>query len=234
MIDGKRVLAVIPARGGSKGVARKNLRRVAGKPLLAYSIEAARASRYLDCVAVSSEDEEILAAAAAFGAKLIHRPPHLAADETPGIAPVLHAIENCPGFDYVVLLQPTSPLRSTADIDQALEYCLAQAAPVCVSVCEAAVSPFRTFRLEAGKRLVRLLPVADAGRRQDLPPAYTPNGAVYVANTSWLAREQRFIGAQTVAFVMPPERSLDVDTELDLDYFAFLLARGGKAAGVGA
>ncbi len=234
MIDGKRVLAVIPARGGSKGVTRKNLRLVAGKPLLAYSIEAAHASRYLDCVAVSSEDEEILATAAAFGAELIHRPPHLAADETPGIAPVLHAIENCPGFDYVVLLQPTSPLRSAADIDQALEYCLAQAAPVCVSVCEAGVSPFRTFRLEAGKRLVRLLPVADPGRRQDLPTAYMPNGAVYVANTSWLVREQRFIGDQTVAFVMPPERSLDIDTELDLDYFAFLLARDGKTAGGGA
>jgi CMP-N,N'-diacetyllegionaminic acid synthase len=231
MIDGKRVLAVIPARGGSKGVARKNLRGVAGKPLLAYSIESARDSRYLDCVAVSSEDEEILAAATTFGAKLIHRPAHLATDETPGIAPVLHAIDTCPGFDYVVLLQPTSPLRSADDIDQALEYCLAQAAPVCVSVCQTAVSPFRTFRLEAGNRLTRLLPVADAGRRQNLSPAYTPNGAIYVAQTQWLERKQRFIGEQTVAFIMPPERSLDIDTELDLEYFAFLVARGGTARG---
>ena len=234
MIYGKRVLAVIPARGGSKGVARKNLRRVAGKPLLAYTIEAARASRYLDCVAVSSDDEEILETAAALGVELIPRPPHLAADETPGIAPVLHAIENRPGFDYVVLLQPTSPLRSAADIDQALQHCLAHAAPVCVSVCEAAVSPFRTFRLTAGNRLRRLLPVASTGCRQNLPPAYTPNGAIYVAQTQWLLREQRFIDAQTVAFVMPPERSLDIDTELDLDYFAFLLARTGTAAGVSA
>lgn len=227
MIQGKRVLAVIPARGGSKGVLRKNLRVVSGKPLIWYTIEAAKHSRYLDEIVVSSEDDEILKVAASYGVSLLQRPAHLASDETPGTEPVLHAIESYQGFDYVVLLQPTSPLRTAAHIDGAMEFCLNCTAPACVSICEAEASPFSVFQLDEQHHLSRLMNVSVSGRRQDLPALYTVNGAIYIADVTWLNKSLRFVTAQTVGYVMPQMQSLDIDTELDLEFCEFLIERHG-------
>jgi N-acylneuraminate cytidylyltransferase len=227
MIEGKRVLAVIPARGGSKGVARKNVRLVAGKPLIAYSIETAQRSQYIDRIVVSSEDDEILATAARFGAEPLHRPKQLAADETPGVAPALHAIEALPGFDLVVLLQPTSPLRVSRDIEACIERCVASGMTACVSLVEAEQSPYWMFSLTPGQTLQPIVEVDGAliARRQDLPPAYLLNGAVYAAGCAWLASHGTFVRPGIAGWVMPAERSLDIDTESDLACFSQFVLR---------
>lgn len=225
MIGDKRVLAVIPARGGSKGVLRKNIRVIAGKPLLAYTIDAAKQSRYLDEIVVSSDDSEILKVADEWGAIPLARPSQLARDESPGMDPVLHALTIRTGYDYIVLLQPTSPLRTVDDINGAIEYCMSSSAPACVSICETEMSPYSAFELKSGGRLHRFMSIDAPNRRQDLPPLYVVNGAFYFAEVSWLHSKLRFLSDETVGYCMPIERSLDIDTELDLLFFEFLLER---------
>lgn len=216
MINGMAVLAVIPARGGSKGVPGKNIRPAGGKPLIAWTIEAAHASRLVDRVVLSSDDEAIIRAARGCGCEVpFVRDPALAGDRTPTIDVVLDALERCPGFGWVVLLQPTSPLRATQDIDGAIERCVAAGAPACVSVCESQESPYWMYTLRPDARMVPLLPSPAVTRRQDLPRVYALNGAVYVARTEWLVRERTFLGPETVAFEMPVERSVDIDSESD-------------------
>ncbi len=218
MIDGKKVLAVIPARGGSKGVPGKNIRLLGGRPLIAWTIEAARTAPELDRVIVSSEDAEIIKIAGEWGGEApFTRPAELARDDTPGIAPVLHALDALPEkYDYVVLLQPTSPLRSGADISAALALCLREGAPACVSLCAPEHGPWWMFSLDERGRMRPLLSKeAVPARRQDMAPVYALNGAVYVARVDWLRESKSFLTAETVGYVMPGERSLDIDTELD-------------------
>lgn len=218
MISGVKILAIIPARGGSKGVVRKNLRQVGGKPLIAWAIEAGRASRYIDRLILSSEDAEIIGAARQWGCEVpFVRPAELAQDDTPGIDPVLHAIGELPDYDLVTLLQPTSPLRTAADIDGCIELCMAEKAKSCVSVCEVEQHPAWMYKLDGQRRISPLLSgEPDYPRRQDLPPVYVLNGAVYVAECEWLRRNRTFIADNTLGYVMPRERSLDIDGELNL------------------
>lgn len=226
MINGKSVLALVPARGGSKGLPRKNITPLGNKPLIAWTIEAALASAYIDRVVLSSEDDEIIQIAQAWGCEVpFIRPDELAHDETPGIAPVLHALSLLPGYDFLVLLQPTSPFRSAADIDACVELC-AQGALSSVSVKEAASNPHWLYEVSENKRLLPFLSGGGAiARRQDLPPLVEPNGAVYVALTDWLLSTQTFFTEETVAYAMSPERSVDIDTGFDLALAEFLLTR---------
>jgi len=218
MIDGKTVLAIIPARGGSKGVPRKNIREAAGKPLIAWTIEEAKKSKYIDRLVLSSDDAEIIEVAQAWGCEApFLRPAELAQDETPGIDPVLHALGLLPGYDWVVLLQTTSPLRTVADIDGCIEHCAANRAPACVTVAEAEQSPYWMYTLDSGGTMQPLIATGNSfARRQDLPAVYALNGAVYMAECTWLREHKTFVTGETLGFVMPRERSLDIDTELDL------------------
>jgi N-acylneuraminate cytidylyltransferase len=218
MIDGKTVLAIIPARGGSKGVPRKNIREVAGKPLIAWTIEEAKKSKYIDRLILSSDDAEIIEVAKAWGCEApFVRPAGLAQDETPGIDPVLHALDMLPGYEVVVLLQTTSPLRCAADIDGCIEQCIASKANACVTVTQAEQSPYWMYMLGNDGAMQPLIKTDESyARRQDLPKAYILNGAVYVAKSEWLRRHKTFVSDETRGFVMPQERSLDIDTELDL------------------
>jgi len=216
MINGKSVLAIIPARGGSKGVPRKNIRDLAGKPLIAWTIEAAKASQYIDRLVLSSDDAEIIGVAQAHGCEApFVRPAELARDETPGIDPILHALQALPGYDYVVLLQPTSPLRTGEDIDGCLARCEEKNAPACVSVTEPDHHPQWMYTLDNRETLQ---PISEqrAVRRQDLPEVYALNGAVYVARTKWLNETHSFLGTGALGYVMPAYRSIDIDTEQDL------------------
>lgn len=217
MIAGKTILAVIPARGGSKGVPRKNIKLAAGKPLIAWTIAAAKKSKYIDRLVLSSEDEEIIKVAKSLGCEVpFIRPVELAQDDTPGIEPVLHAIKNLPDYDYIVLLQVTSPLRSVEDIDGCIELCVKQQGNACVSVSEAAENPYWMYKMDDGGKLCPLMPTENNfNRRQDLPKVFSLNGAVYVANSAWLLDKQSFLTSETIAFPMPAERSLDIDTEID-------------------
>ena len=233
MIEGRSVLGVIPARGGSKGILRKNLRPVGGKPLVAWTIEAGKGSQWIDRLILSSEDEEIIATAKQFGCEVpFVRPRELAADLTPGIDPVIHAITQLPGFDYVVLLQPTSPLRGAEDVDGCISHCLSQKAPACVSVTRLEQGPEVIYRMEDTGRLSPLLKsAAQVSRRQDLPAFYRINGAVYVAECRWLLANRSFLTAETIGYEMPAERSVDIDSEADLDYAGFLLAKRAQVRG---
>lgn len=220
MAAGKpRCLAVIPARGGSKGLPRKNVLPFAGRPLIAWSVQAALDSTGVTRTIVSTDDQEILEAAVAAGAEApFVRPAALASDEATAMDVVHHAMqwaETQGPWDYFVLLQPTSPLRTAADIDGCIELCRSRGAPAVVSVTPAPKSPYWMYGLDERGALSRLFePPEQAARRQDLPPAYLPNGAVYVASWAHLAGGGGFYDG-ALGYVMPAERSVDIDSALD-------------------
>lgn len=218
MIEGKKILAIIPARGGSKSVPRKNIKLLGGRPLIAWTINEAKKSAYIDRLIVSTDDEEIAGVARKYDCEVpFLRPAELAQDHTPGIDPVLHALEIIPGFDYVILLQPTSPLRKVVDIDGCIERCIHERAKSCVSVTLADKSPYWMYSMNEKDVLEPLIDnKVTFTRRQDTPNIYTLNGAVYVAESGWLQLTHSFLAEETIGYIMPKERSVDVDTPLDL------------------
>ncbi|QXE00951.1 cytidylyltransferase domain-containing protein [Terribacillus sp. DMT04] len=225
MINGKKVLGIIPARGGSKGIKKKNIKLLNGKPLITWTIESARRSAFLDKVIVSSDDEEIMDISKKFGAEVpFKRPTNLAQDDTPGIDPILHALENFKDYEYVVLLQPTSPLRRSEDIDNAIKLCITNNATSCISVVENS-TPFQwIYKMNNDSRLTNLFnneyfPY----QRQKAETTYVLNGAVYVVVSKSLIEHKSFIQNDTVAYVMPKERSVDIDDLNDFYYCDYLL-----------
>lgn len=218
------ILGVIPARGGSKSVPRKNLALIFGRPLIAYTIDAAKRSRRLTHFLVSSEDDEIIRVAKLYGAPVpFVRPMELATDQAPSLPVVQHAVAEMEArenvkFDYVVLLQPTTPMRLPQDIDAAVDKIIATGADSVVSVCDVdAYHPAR-MRQIVDDRLVEL-PIKEPremARRQDLPPIYIRNGAVYVARRDLVMEENSMIGKVSRPYVMPVERSVNIDGKLDL------------------
>jgi len=221
-----RVLAIIPARGGSKGIPRKNIRPLAGKPLIAWSIECGKSSKFIDRLVLSSDDQEIIDVAKRYDCDVpFVRPAEFARDDASGMDPVFHALGELPGYEFVVLLQPTSPLRISADIDACLTVCLDGRAPACVSVVEAPCHPFHCFLLDQQGRMQRVVKSgSEYPRRQDLPPAYCLNGAVYVARVDWLIQTRSFLTEETQGVLMPRERSVDIDTPFDFDLAQHILA----------
>ncbi len=230
MIGGLSVLAIVPARGGSKALPGKNILPGAGRPLLAWTIAAARGSAYLDRIVLSSDAEEIMAAARGLGCEVpFRRTDDLASDTASTIDVVIDALDRLPRHDLVVVLQPTSPLRTAADIDAALGRCVDSGAPSCVSVSPVEQSPYWMYQVDDAGRLRPLLDgSALASRRQELPPIYILNGAVYAARTDWLRATRHFVGAETVAYPMPADRALDIDTAEDFEVFRRLVERSGQ------
>jgi len=226
------VLALVVARGGSKGILRKNLVPLGGRPLLAWSLDAALRARTCDRVVVSTEDAEIAEVARCFGAhEIVARPAALARDDTPTMPVVFHALAAHPDAEYVVLLQPTSPLRLPEDIDACVDLCRRHAGHAVVSVTLADPSPHLMVRLDPEACLQPVLDaLPGAVRRQDLPPTHVLNGAVYVAGRAWLNTHGRFVTPETRGFVMPRERSVDIDDELDLALAGLLLERSARVA----
>jgi CMP-N,N'-diacetyllegionaminic acid synthase len=235
MIDGRSVLAVIPARGGSKGVPRKNVRLLGGKPLIAWTIEAAARSAHIDRMITTTEDAEILSVAREFGCEIpFVRPAELAADNTPGMAPIRHALNQLTGYDYVVVLQPTSPLRNTADIDGCISRCSELNADACVSMEVATTPPQWLYIKREGFFVESFLQGAQANvRRQEIPEVYGLNGAVYVARTRWIDSGHSFLDGKVACYEMPPERSLDVDTEWDWHVLSQIVAGPAFVSTVG-
>ena len=231
MINKKSVLAVILARGGSKGLARKNLKLLADMPLVAWSIEAAKHSSYIDRLIVSSDDDEIISIAKEFGCEgPFKRPIELAQDDTPSVDSLMHAINQMPSYDYIVLLQPTSPLRISEDIDGCLLLCEKRDAPACVSLQKANKHPLWMFTQDADDRIHSVLGLDVPKRRQDLSQCYELNGAVYVAKTKWWLEKKSFFDVETCGYIMPKERSIDIDTEIDF-YVAEQLITQRKTRG---
>jgi CMP-N,N'-diacetyllegionaminic acid synthase len=228
----RNILAIIPARGGSKSIPRKNVRLLCGKPLIAHTIEVALSSKLVNRVVVSTEDKEIADISKEHGAEVISRPPELAQDDTPSLPVFQYAIKHLEERgDYrpeiIVVLQPTSPLRIAEDIDRAIEEFLEAKYDSVVSVCEVEHPPHWMYTLEGE----RLKPLIEGGkkvvRRQDAPKVYRLNGAVYVYSRDTTMKENRVLGRDTKAYIMPLERSIDIDTELDFK-LAELLMRERK------
>ncbi|MEO2216584.1 acylneuraminate cytidylyltransferase family protein [Chromobacterium vaccinii] len=220
MISGRSVLGLITARGGSKGIPGKNLLSIGGKPLIQWTIDSARASSYIDRLILSSDDVAIMEAAAAGGCEVpFRRDACLSDDSAASIDVVVDALGRVPGYDIVVLLQPTSPLRSALDIDGTLERLVSSDASSCVTVCAAENHPYWTFRTDKNGFLLHYVQQLKdlSTRRQDLPEAWCLNGAVYAAYTEWLLENRSFLSTQTVGHPMPPERSLDIDTPADVE-----------------
>ncbi len=215
------VLALVVARGGSKGLPGKNVRDVLGRPLIQWTIDAARASRHIDRLVLSSDDAAIIDVARAGGCEVpFTRDPALATDTASSVDVALDALDRVPGHDVLLLLQPTSPLRTSQDIDGALELLASGDAPACVGVRPAEEHPYWTYRTDADGRLTAFAQPGEgeaAHRRQDLPPAWCVNGAIYAIRVEALRRTRSFMPEGTLAYRMPPERSIDIDTLQDVE-----------------
>ena len=228
MIDKKTVLAIIPARGGSKRLPDKNIRILKGKPLIAWTIETAKMSKFIDRLILSTEDPQIINLAKKWGCDIpFVRPHELATDDTLSMEVILHAIDTLKcRYDYIVYLQPTSPLRTPTDIDACIRLCRQRNAPACVSVKEPDKPPFWMYTVD---ETCHMTPFVDnsitSDNREDLPAVYVLNGAVYVAETLWLLKQKDFISPDTIAYIMPKERSYDIDSEIDLRVCEYLLSR---------
>jgi len=218
----KTFLAIIPARGGSKRLPRKNLLDLCGKPLIAWSIEAALKSKYISKVIVSSDDEEILNIAKEYKADFIKRPDELASDTATTFDALKHTLENVGKYDYVVLLQPTSPLRSEKHIDEAIELLEEKSADAIISVCEMEHSPLWSNILDENLDMSNFLRDEVLNKRsQDLPKYYRLNGAIYICKTEKLLENKGFFIKENIfAFKMNKENSIDIDEEID-----FIIAR---------
>jgi len=236
------VLGIIPARGGSKGIARKNIRALAGNPLIAYAIDNAIESTRLTSFVTSTDDDEIAEIARSHGSPVIMRPSHLAADDTP-MTPVLESVieaveQDAAGVegwpttarvDAIVLLQPTAPLRTSADVDAVVDLLLTTDADTVVSVYQVDDHhPSRMYTL----RDDRLVPFVDNEPknmlRQSLPAVYHRNGAVYACRRSMIVEKQQLVGNDLIPYIMPADRSANVDSEVDLEYLEFIMQNRAK------
>jgi CMP-N,N'-diacetyllegionaminic acid synthase len=218
------VCALIPARGGSKGIPRKNIGSFNGQPLLSYTIKAALDCPQIKRVIVSTDCQEIAAIASDFGAEVpFLRPAELASDEASGMAPVLHCLKNISECNSLILLQPTSPLRTSSHIAEALDLHFTTGNSV-VSVTKSSKHPAWMYRINSDLVMDKLLSL-DAQRRQDLDDIYYLNGAIYIASRNQLTDYETFIVNSTRAYIMDAAHSIDIDTYLDWDFAEFLYSR---------
>lgn len=228
------VVAAIFARGGSKGVPRKNIRELAGKPLIAYAIEVARASTLVDRVIVSTDDVEIADVARAYGAEVpFMRPAELARDTAPEWLAWRHALEmlaadhDRPPIDVFVSVPPTSPLRAVEDIDGCVRSLIEGEADIVITVKPAERNPYFNMVVLDERRFARraITPDQPIARRQDAPAVYDMTTVAYAARPAYVMRASGVFDGQVQAVVVPPERALDIDTELDFAFAEFLLRR---------
>lgn len=217
MYTNKTFLAIIPARGGSKRLPRKNVLDLCGKPLIVHTIEAALKSKYINKVIVSSDDEEILNISSKFGADIIKRPIDLANDTATTFDTIKHTINNFEKYDYIVLLQPTSPLRNEKHIDEAMELLEKKKADAIVSVCEMEHSPLWSNTLPKDGNMNNFLKDEILNKRsQDLEKFYRLNGAIYICKTEKLIENKSFFIKENIfAYIMDREYSIDIDEEID-------------------
>lgn len=217
MYQHKTFLAVIPARGGSKRLPRKNILDLAGKPLIAWTIEASLGSTYIDATVVSSDDAEILSVAHRCGAKTLLRPDELATDTATSFDALTHAIEHSQACDYIILLQPTSPLRTHRHIDEAIELLISKNADALISVCETDHSPLWSNILPQSCSMENFFRDEVKNKRsQDLEKFYRLNGAIYICKTDKLLEQKTFFLDHNIfAYVMDRKSSIDIDEEID-------------------
>ena len=229
-----KVLAVVPARSGSKGLPRKNLRPLCGRPLIHWSIDTALACEKVDTVVVSTDDQQIAAVADAAGAEVpFLRPPTLASDTASSIDVVMHALdfleENERSFDIVLLLEPTSPLREVVDIEAALRSMAEMKASAVVSVCRAeSTHPAFMFRITENGRLDHFLSLSPSGvRRQEIEPLFYLDGTLYASTVDALRQQRSFYHEDTLAYEVSKWKALEIDDIEDFEMIeAIAMYRG--------
>jgi len=222
MYQERTFFALIPARAGSKGLKNKNIQNILGEPLIAYTIEAARTSGIFDRIVVSTESDEIAAIARKYGAEVpFSRPLPLTTDVANIMDVLLHALNHFRDlgkeFDYLALLQPTSPLRTGQDIREAADLILAKGANAVVSLCEVDHPPHWCNTLPGDLSIDGFMNQRiQHQRRQDLPKYYRVNGAIYLARTEYFLMHRDWFKEGSYAYLMPRHRSIDIDTFYDL------------------
>lgn len=228
------VVCVVPARGGSKGLPGKNIKNFCGKPLIAYTIEQAKRSKYIDRIIVSTEDEEISQLSLRYGAEVpFRRPMQLAEDNIATIDVLMHTInwlENIDKclFDILVLLHVTTPLRSVEDIDKSIALLVEEKADNIFSVAEAHRNPYFNM-VEINKRgYATLVKQGRFTTRQSAPLVYDMNSSIYVWWKELLKEKKKIFLDKTKIYLMPKERSIDIDDDLDFKIAEFLQMNGNK------
>ena len=219
------VVAVVPARGGSKGLPGKNLVRLGGRPLIAWTIAAALKAKLVDRVLVTTDDRAIAAAARRAGAEVVDRPKSLARDATPVLDAVRHALETAaPEAELVLLLQPTSPLRTAARVDEAVRLLRRRDADTVVAVSAPEVHPWRCVRFAKGRMRFAVPRPSRRLNRQDYPEVYAINGALYLTRAG-LVRRGKLYGPKVEPLVMSSAEAVDIDDAADLALAAHHLRR---------
>lgn len=222
MFKEKSFIGIVPARGGSKRLPNKNLLYLAGKPLIAWTLEAALKSKYLDHIVVSSDKDEILKVARDYGVETVKRPKELATDSAKTVDVVRHVLESIKKeYNYIVLLQPTSPLRTERHIDESIEFLISKNADAVISVCETEYPPLWCNTLPEDLSMENFIRKEIIGTRsQDLPKYYRLNGAIYICKSDELIKQKTFfLNKNIYAYIMDRKSSIDIDDETD-----FLLA----------
>lgn len=225
------IVGIVPARGGSKGVPRKNIVQVGGRPLIAWTIEAAVEADCFSRVIVTTDCEETAEIALQWGAEVpFLRPSELAQDQTSGVDPIIHCLDWMEGHekcipDAVMLLQPTSPLRTSGDILNAIKVFQSKRGDSVIACREVRDHPYWTKRIMSDGRAEDFIPdgLKAFPTRQQLPPLYMVNGAIYVFRREVVLKNRSFYGEKNYAYIMPAERSWDIDSPSDLKICEFLL-----------
>lgn len=226
MINNKSFLTIIPARGGSKRLPKKNILPLAGKPLIAWTIDASLKSKYIDRTIVSTDCEEISKISKEHNAEVIMRPKELATDTATSYDAVMHAIDHINAkFDYIILLQPTSPLRTSKHIDEAIEILVEKNADAVISVSPMEHSPLWANTLPINGSMTNFMKEELKNRRsQDLPEYYRLNGAIYICNTSKLKEAKSFFISENIySYIMNYENSIDIDNNIDFELAQILI-----------
>ncbi len=223
----QRILGVIPARGGSKRLPRKNILSLNGKPLISYTINAALESSCIDEVVVSSDDKEILELSSSLGAQVLLRPDNLASDTASTFDVVKQVVESYPEYTHIALLQPTSPLRTAKHIDEAAALMVEKQANAVISVCEMEHSPLWSNRLDASLSMENFLREEVINKRsQDLDVYYRLNGAIYLVRIDRLLAERSFLLKKDIfAYIMDRWDSVDIDEAIDFEIAGLLLSK---------
>lgn len=220
MIDNKKVLAFIPARAGSKGIKDKNIIDLGGKPLIAYTIEAAKKSKYVDKVIVSTDGENIANVAKQYGAEIpFFRPKELAEDNSNVLTAIIHTLEQLKkmndNYDIIILLQPTSPFRNEKHIDESLELLINNNLPSLLSVCETDKNPTLIRKVDNNNKLTHLINT-NISLRQEMDKYYILNGAIYINYVKDI-KENKFLKDNEYGYIMDKYYSLDIDEPIDLE-----------------
>lgn len=219
------LIAFIPARGGSKGVLRKNMALLNGRPLLAYTLSVAQDAKVFDQIVISTDDQEIATYARDAGCIVHHRPAHLATDSSR----VVDAVEDAsaslswPSEAVITVMQPTSPLREISDVRKAMELHLQGGGSPVVSVVECEHHPLKVVRVENGRILTGADHSLIEASRQDLPQFFRPNGAIYLCPLSIILQSHSLVPADALASTMSRESSIDIDDNLDLQLATLIL-----------